>query len=229
MGKKGVILWDIDGTLLFNTNESRMSVHSAALELIGVNCRKNEHKLTGLTDYEAITQLIKSNIIEVHNETLMDVFIELDKCYFQNYDDENLSLHPGVTVDLMNKLGRDWELGIITGNTTFRAFLKLNACGLLKHLNPNLIFTSKFGDTRIDITQRAKKAIDRDINLRNNKKFVVGDTLYDIEAGIKAGFKVISIATGDYSYSELNSRNPDMVIRNLQIDIKKFYEVLSRS
>lgn len=227
MVKKGVILWDIDGTLLLNLNESTQSVHSEVFKLIGVKSKKPEQKLTGLTDYEVILKFIDSNMIDVQNEKIIDLFIELDKCYFQIFNPEKLILHSGITIDLMNELGREWELGVLTGNTTFRAFLKLGACKLLNQLNPSIFFTSKFGDTRVDITQRAEKAIIKDKNLQYKKKFLIGDTPYDIEAGLKGNFRVISVATGNYSYNELNSLNPGMTIRNFKIDKSKFFELLT--
>jgi phosphoglycolate phosphatase-like HAD superfamily hydrolase len=227
--KKGIILWDIDGTLLFNLNESRQSVHSEVFKLMGVKSKKTEHKLTGLTDYESILEFIDSNKINLQNEKLMDKFIELDKCYFQIFSPEDLIPHPGITGDFLNKLSIEWDIGVLTGNTAFRAFLKLGACKLLDHLNPSIFFASKFGDTRVDITQRAERAISRNINMRDRKKFLIGDTPYDVQAGVKGNFRVISVATGDYSYSELNSRNPSMVIRDFQADKDKFLELLNRN
>lgn len=227
--KKGTILWDIDGTLLFNLNESRQSVHSEVFKLMGVKSEKTEHKLTGLTDYESILEFIDSNKIDVQNEKLMDKFIELDNCYFQIFSPEDFIPHPGINGDLLNKLSIEWDIGVLTGNTAFRAFLKLGACKLLDHLNPSIFFTSKFGDTRVDITQRAERAISGDINMRNRKKFLIGDTPYDVQAGAKGNFRVISVATGDYSYSELNSLNPGMVIRDFQADKDKFLELLNRT
>lgn len=226
MEKKGIILWDIDGTLLFNRKKSYQSVHYEVLKLAGYKVKKSGIKVSGLTDYETLLRCIESKSSSVQKSKLLDIFIELDKCYFCIMKPEELKLHSGITFDLMHKLSQKWELGVLTGNTHFRAFLKLSACNFLNIFDTNFIFTSKFGESRFDISERASKVINRKMNLKQKTKIIVGDTPHDINAGHRASFKVISVATGDYTYSELNTLNPDRVIRNFQIDQGKFQEIL---
>src|SRR5262249_26507975 len=46
--------------------------------------------------------------------------------------------------------------------------------------------------------------------------FVIGDTPLDIEAGKRAGFQTVGVATGNYSVEQLLSSGASLAIENLE-------------
>ena len=60
------------------------------------------------------------------------------------------------------------------------------------------------------------------------KIYIIGDTPKDISAARSIGFPVISVASGNYSSSDLSNYNPDLLIRNLKEDSKLLIDYLSQ-
>jgi len=50
--------------------------------------------------------------------------------------------------------------------------------------------------------------------------YMVGDTIYDIEAGKKAGFKTIAVLTGNHTRKMLKAHHPDYILKSVA-EIKK--------
>ena len=51
--------------------------------------------------------------------------------------------------------------------------------------------------------------------LRKNDVFIIGDTLLDILAARKAGFKSVAVATGRRTLEELDEGRPDILLSDL--------------
>lgn len=225
--KNGVILFDIDGTLINNSNKFIPSVHHKLLGLETPKNWKHGKNMGGFTDYEVIKELAEYDKKFNSPAVLLDVFNGLDKQYLNILNQADLNICEGITMELMKNLNCKWEIGVLTGNTRFRAFLKLKKCNILNFINPNFFFTSYYGESRLDLVQRAENILTKIYNYSKVQIFIIGDTLYDIQAAQKVNFKVISVATGKYSFRELNKLNPKMTIRNLNCDLNKFYNLLT--
>jgi phosphoglycolate phosphatase-like HAD superfamily hydrolase len=77
----------------------------------------------------------------------------------------------------------------------------------------------------MNICKNAVKKISKDFY---QKIYIIGDTPKDISAARSIGFPVISVASGNYSSSDLSNYHPDLLIRNLKTDSKLLIDYLSK-
>ena len=223
--KKRLLLWDIDGTLVRTSRPSSLNPHVSALMKLGYSVSSDPIELFGSTDYEVIIELLKKNKILLKGNQLREIFIEIDKEAQQLDLISEFNLYPGVCsiLDELSALG--WTHGILTGNTYNRMISKLTFSNIIKYFLNELMFSCNFGDSRKDICKNAVITINKELY---QKIYIIGDTPKDISAARSIGFPVISVASGNYSLSELSNFDPDLLIRNLELDSKLLIDYLSK-
>ncbi len=208
----GVILWDIDGTLLRTNRPDSTSPHKNVLRKRGYPFSPSVGGLSGRTDFEVFQELIKG---ELDRDMLLMVFEELDQESSKLDEVSTFDLCPGVDAALRTLSYMGWTHGILTGNTQSRLVAKLEKVGIKDSFTKELIFGCEFGDSREMIAIRANKFLQR----KNFSPIVVlGDTPSDITAARRSALQVVSVATGKYSLSELSSYKPDLLLRDLSAD-----------
>ena len=222
--KKRLLLWDVDGTLVRTSRPGSLNLHVNVLTGLGYSISDHPIELSGSTDYEVIIELLKINKISITENKLRDVFIEIDK-EAQKLDlISEFNLFPGVR-NMLDKLSAlEWNHGILTGNTYDRMISKLLSSNIIQYFSNELMFSCNFGDSRKDICKNAVKIIDKELY---QKVYIIGDTPKDISAARSIGFSVISVASGNYSSSDLSNYYPDLLIRNLKVDSKLLIDFLS--
>ena len=223
--KKRLLLWDIDGTLVRTIRPSSLNPHVNALMRLGYSVSNDSIDLSGSTDYEVILELLKKSEIILKENKLREIFIEIDKEAQQLDLISEFDLYPGVRNMLDELSVLEWTHGILTGNTHSRMTSKLESSNIKKYFLNELMFSCNFGDLRNDICKNAVKTINKDLY---QKIYIIGDTPKDISAARSIGFPVISVASGNYSLSDLSNYNPDLLIRNLKEDSKILINYLSK-
>lgn len=212
---KGLILWDIDGTLLRRVSKESNSIHFEAL-YGNKNYFVDGTELTGLTDWEVL------NFYEKNTENLKMAFDELDKIQETQSLEEFVPI-AGVNNELFLEIGSNWINGVLTGNSFRRANFKIKAIGLLESFNLEYFFVCEEGETRPDILKRALTSIGNEFN----EIVIVGDTVNDIKTAKLFGLPVVSIATGKFKLTELLKFHPDLAISNLLDEKLQFQNFLS--
>jgi len=208
----GVILWDIDGTLMRIKRPNSTSPHKNVLRKRGYTFDPSVVGLSGRTDFEVFQELTKG---ELDRNVLSIVFQELDEESRRLDEISTFDLYPGVKAVLKALASMGWTHGILTGNTHGRLAAKLEKAGIEDSFSQNLLFGCEFGDSRELITHRAREFLSK---LNFSTVVVVGDTPSDINAARLSDFPVISVATGNFSVSELWSHKPDLLLRDLSTD-----------
>ena len=222
--RKRLLLWDIDGTLVRTSRPSSLNPHVNALTRLGYSVSNHPFELSGSTDYEVIIELLKINKISITENKLREVFIEIDK-EAQKLDlISEFNLFPGVRSMLDKLSALEWSNGILTGNTYDRMISKLLSSNIIQYFSNELMFSCNFGDSRKDICKNAVRTIDKELY---QKVYIIGDTPKDISAARSIGFPVISVASGNYSSSDLSNYDPDLLIRSLKVDSKLLIDFLS--
>ena len=124
---------------------------------------------------------------------------------------------PGISTLLDEMLPKpDVMLGLATGNIESGARIKLDRGDL------NRYFTfGGFGsdsEDRAELVRRAaEKAGDKNGSpIPPANIFVIGDTPLDIEAGKRAGFKTVGVATGSYTVDQLLASGPTIAVADLE-------------
>lgn len=222
--KSGVLLWDIDGTLVRVKRTDSSSPHKNVLKNLGILLNDSETRLSGRTDFEIFLELTKEISGYVDESIFISAFKDLDKESLRLDKLSTFNLLPGV-VEMLNCLtSKGWKHGILTGNTLTRLKAKIEESRIVNFFVEEYLFGCDFGDSREKIASKARLYLNEK---SQSKVFIIGDTPYDIIAARSASFSVISVATGDFSLEELSRHNPDLLVRDLVLDadiITKYLE-----
>jgi len=214
---KGVILWDMDGTLISPLRESNESPHLNALKKNGFNPQGKNPSLIGSTDFEVISSLLSFYPSNESENVLEKCFKDLDDVSLSLYQSNSFSLCQGLPKALIRIKEFGWDNGILTGNTNIRMSKKLEIVKIANYFNKEFMFSCNINDTRENITERAKKILK---SAGYSNSFIVGDTPRDISVAKKYDLKVVAVSTGAFSLEELEKFAPNLLIRNLEDDLE---------
>jgi phosphoglycolate phosphatase-like HAD superfamily hydrolase len=215
-----LVLFDIDGTLLWTDGAGRRAIHDALMEVFG-STGPADHWFDGKTDRQIVRELMR---LDGHDDAWIDARMEelLDK-YAANLARELAApghmpkLYDGVP-ELLDALEArtDVVLGLLTGNLEVGAMGKLRAVGL----DPSRFRVGAYGsdhELRPELPaiaqRRACEALG--IELAGTDVVVIGDTPADIACGRSIGARAIGVATGRYGVDELREHDPVAVFADL--------------
>ncbi len=208
-------LFDIDGTLLhcadavhyFAFCEALTALAGRPVNLDGVTAHGN-------TDVGILRDAL--NLAGVPEEQwrprLGDAKIGM--CRFVEAGKKNLrvTILPGVRELLRYLKGRGALLGVATGNLEAIGGLKLEHCGLLASFDFGA-YSDAYEYRRDVFSGGLAKA--KGVAGARATVCVVGDTPEDIRAAKANSIDVIAVATGLYSFDELQAHTPDWCVRSL--------------
>jgi len=216
---KGVILWDMDGTLISPIRKGYTSPHLNAVKNNGFIPQGKNPSLIGSTDFEIISSLLGFYPSEKSEIALEKCFRDLDDISLKLYQSNSFSLCQGLPKALIKIKELGWNNGILTGNTKTRMFKKLEILNIVNFFNKEFMFSCGINDTREIITEHAKKTL---ISAGYSNSFIVGDTPRDISVAQKYELKVVAVGTGIFSLEQLRKFTPNLLIKNLEDDLEIF-------
>jgi phosphoglycolate phosphatase len=214
-----ILLFDIDQTLI-NTG-------GAGLRALDRACRKLfqlESAMDGISPHGKTDPAIAREILRVKLRSHAPKDVEISsilEAYVGFLKDEVNSsptyrVLPGI-VSLLNEMVErpDVMLGLATGNVELGARIKLGR-GALNHY----FSFGGFGSDSEDRTELVRKAAEKAANKNGgtvslSNIFVIGDTPLDIDAGNRAGFKTVGVATGSYSVEQLLTAGATIAVPDL--------------
>ncbi len=215
-----LILFDIDGTLLWTDGAGRKSME-AALTLVFGASGDPDYRYDGKTDRQIVREQMRSaQINDTDIDARMDQVLET---YLSNlhihFEREPLSakLHDGVEALLDAVESRDDVImGLLTGNVRRGAEAKLRAVGV----DFARFRVNAFGcdhERRPELPrvaqQRATQMLGRE--LAGERVVIIGDTPADLHCGRSIGARAIGVATGHYAVDDLAAHAPHAVFENL--------------
>lgn len=204
----GVLLWDIDGTLLKKESRRRQSIHVDAL---GAILPPNfDLETSGLSDWDVLFRYVE--YFGLPATLVPKAFRKLDLLK-PNSHENRLETCPGIGTEFMRQVSENWINGILTGNTSLRGRVKLQQIGLLECFDEDFMFFCKSEESRIDIARRARMQLEK----FGYPAVVIGDTEIDIITARAVELPVVSVATGSRSRSFLERFVPDLIYSNLEI------------
>lgn len=220
MAATTLVLFDIDGTLLWTDGAGRRAIHTALIEVFGTT-GPSDYWFDGKTDRQIVRHLMR---LEGHGDPHIDERMEaLFARYAERLREELRDpahppiLLPGV-MPLLDALEarHDVVLGLLTGNILEGAAAKLSAVGIA----PARFRVCACGSDREHRPELPAVALERTRDLLGAEvppeaAVVVGDTPADIDCGRRAGTRTIGVATGRYSASELAAEQADVVFEDL--------------
>ncbi len=212
--KMKVILFDIDGTLLYDGGAGKTAMIQAFQEIFGVYYSFST--MAGKTDPAILLEGIEGHNIkeEAHKKEYFKkyYFKLLAKNIKQDLPEKRI--FPGV-VELLNQLNKfkDIRIGLLTGNWKKSAYVKLTYFGLERYFG-----FGAFGDDSIfrnDLLPLALKRCDKCGELTARDAIIIGDTPSDIKCALAHGSRSIGVATGRYPAQELIQNGADLVLKDL--------------
>jgi len=202
-----LVLFDLDGTLLWTDGAGRRAIHRALVDVLGTPGPIEGFRFDGRTDGEIVQRLAEGAGIAPTDELLARV---LDR-YVAFLREEiakptqRTTVYPGVR-ELLDALEprADCVLGLLTGNVREGAALKLDSGGLALERFRLGAFGSDSAhrpDLPAVAQRRAKEELALDVS--GHDIVIVGDTPADVTCGNGVGARSIGVATGSYSVAQL--------------------------
>jgi phosphoglycolate phosphatase-like HAD superfamily hydrolase len=215
-----LVLFDIDGTLLWSDGAGRRAIHRALSEIFG-DTGPADHRFDGKTDPQIVRELMH---VVGHDDMLIDermdeLFARYVTCLREELQDptHHAVPLPGVTA-LLDALAErdDVTLGLLTGNLLEGARAKLEAVGI----DPAMFRVGAFGtdhELRPELPaiaqRRARELLGSEV--AGADVVIIGDTPADVECGRDIGARAIGVATGRYGVDELAAHGAAAVFRDL--------------
>ena len=215
-----LVLFDIDGTILWSDGAGRRAMQAALTEVFG-SSGDPSYRYDGKTDRQIVRELMRGlGHADAHIDRRMD---ELFDHYLDGLGreleaaDGNVRLLGGV-LPLLDALEArdDVVLGLLTGNMAAGAEAKLRAVGI----DPARFVVRAFGsdhETRGELpaiaVRRARELLGLDVP--GSRVIIVGDTPSDIGCGRAIGARAIAVATGRYDVDALREHEPYAVFEDL--------------
>lgn len=204
-----LILFDIDGTLLWTHGAGRRAIRAALIAEMGTAGPMDGYRLDGKTDPQIVRELLTA-AGHPHAESVEHVdrvcrrYVSLLPGELEASAGKSRA-YPGVP-ELLDLLERrdDAVLGLLTGNLADGAALKLRAVGL----DPRRFRVGAYGS---DATERAGLpaiAVERAAPLlgravSGEDLVIIGDTPADVTCGASLRARAIGVATGSFTQTDL--------------------------
>jgi len=219
-----LILFDIDGTLLWTDGAGRRAIHRAMVDEVGTAGPIDGYRFDGKTDPQIVRELLglashpeaesEERIAAVCRRYVELLTTELAK------PTHATTVFPGI-VDLLAALeeheaaGRAL-VGLLTGNLDTGAALKLRSAGI----DPARFAVGAYGSDSARRTDLPAVAAARAEEL-TGRRFtgadivIIGDTPGDVACGRPMGARVIGVATGFYDTAALRAAGAAYTFENL--------------
>jgi phosphoglycolate phosphatase-like HAD superfamily hydrolase len=214
-----LILFDIDGTLLWPQKSGALAMERALTEVFGTSGALHKVSMAGMTDRAILRQaFIDGTLSPQEIEAKWEHFTKAMESHLTATVKEcDVQPCPGVIPLLDNLAARqDLLLGLVTGNLQNTAPIKLHAAGI----DPHLFRIGGYGSDDSDRNKLPALAAHRAWLLTGHTFtgpdiVVVGDTPADVAAGKAVGARTVVVATGSPSTETLRTAKPDCLLPDL--------------
>jgi phosphoglycolate phosphatase-like HAD superfamily hydrolase len=240
---KGLILFDIDGTLL-HAPGGRAAFAQAFKEAFDWEQTVEHINFYGATDLNVFRGICVERGVEPTAEMERAFFERLAPALDSRLAAQPPTLFPNVenllrilsaeNVDAVSSprsLNRRnatrasrlrWGMGIVTGNIEATAWAKLHHAGIAHYFS-----FGGFGCTHADRAEIARQALVASGIKHPEKVFLIGDTPSDINAAKVNGFISIAVATGGFDFQSLEKSGADFFFEDLT-DTERLLSILVR-
>jgi phosphoglycolate phosphatase len=215
-----LVLWDIDHTLI-ETRGVGGRIYAEAFQKVTRQPLTIMPALAGRTEPVIFREALKANGIQGDSEALFQQFADEQARSYASRADELRTRGralPGAEQALQALTDRsDLIQTVLTGNTRPSAELKLKAFGLDRYLDLTIGAYGTDDDTRARLIgiARQRTSQTRDIGAGQADTVLIGDTSNDVRAARQAGARIIAVATGTETASELTAAGAGTVLKDL--------------
>lgn len=225
-----LILFDIDGTLLWTDGAGRRSMEAALTTVFG-EAGDPHYRYDGKTDRQIAREQMRTAGIDEH--TIDAQIDDVISAYLENLretlerDPAAAKLCHGVNTLLdAVEASPDVVMGLLTGNVRHGAARKLGAVGIdFMRFRVNAFGCDN--EHRPELPGVAQKRAHETLGMEisGDRIVIIGDTPADIHCGRGIGARAIGVATGRYGVQDLAAHNPHAVFEDLS-DTDRVLEAL---
>ncbi len=215
-----LVLFDIDGTMLWTDGAGRRAMEGALLEMFGTT-GDPAYRYDGKTDRQIAREELRAAgvddaTIDARMDELLNAYVSrLSVALAREPTAARLCSGVLPLLDALEAHGGA-TLGLLTGNVEDGARYKLRAVGV----DFARFRVSAFGSDHEDrpslpaVAQRRAREI-LGLELTGHDLVIIGDTPADIHCGRSLGVRAIGVATGRYSVDDLMAHSPHAAFATL--------------
>jgi phosphoglycolate phosphatase-like HAD superfamily hydrolase len=214
-----LVLWDIDGTLLYSGGVAGAAMRTALTRVYGRPSHDDRRSYAGKTDQQIILETFPDRDATELLARLPEFaaqYLALLEAQAQELAARGGAL-PGAAAALRHLGTLPVVQTVLTGNLQPVAALKLRLVGLTGHLQ---LAIGAFGSDHHQrnalpaiALQRATASLGRPFAASD--AVVIGDTPNDVACGRFAGARTVAVATGPFGREELAAHAPDAILDDL--------------
>ena len=209
-----VWLFDVDGTLLTTEGAAREAFALAVRQALGVDDTLADIAFAGRTEPWILEDILAKHGVRFADGDEARFWDRVFDAMRVVFRPPRGRLLPGVEA-LLDRIDgeREWVQGLLTGNMTQMARIKLERFGLEERFA-----FGAFGEEAPDrdaLACVAVERVERRYGVPPARCIVVGDTEHDIACARAAGARVAAVATGSRPRAVLEARGPDLMLDDL--------------
>jgi phosphoglycolate phosphatase len=227
---KTLILWDIDHTLIENGGVSK-DTYALAFELLIGRAPALRPATDGRTDFQIMYELMSVNCVDTAEYIDITQFEGvLSEAMKRNAPQLARRGHvlPGV-IEALTALSTVPTViqSVLTGNIVSNARAKLGAFNLDRWFDFGIGGFGSDDKVRSNLVDAARRKVSKkfDIQFDRSSTILIGDTLLDVKAAHDGDAKILAVATGVHSATELIEAGADVVLDSLA-DLDHFLAAL---
>jgi phosphoglycolate phosphatase-like HAD superfamily hydrolase len=202
------VLWDIDGTLVYNAASPGNLYHQALERTVGHELDLLVGHQHGRTDAGIIAEHLRAHALDAGLRDRVSGHLR-DLTTERARTGEHRTAAAGAPALVRRMAALGWRNCLLTGNSAYRARLKLQGAGF-----DTGVFDwgdSFFGDLEVERTALTALAAKQ---LRGSRAVILGDTPRDGAAADAAGIPFVAVATGVYDVEALRATSAVAVARD---------------
>lgn len=216
-----LVLFDIDGTLLWTDGAGRRSMEHALLETFGVP-GDPAYRYDGKTDQQITREQMRAagvpeETITARMDAVLDTYVErLGQELARDAQAARLCAGVPALLDAL-EAHEGATLGLLTGNIERGARKKLEAVGIdFARFRVNAFGCDHAERPQLPgVAQRRAREL-MGVEMPGERMVIIGDTPADIQCGRSLGVRAIGVATGRYAVEELAEHSPAAVFSTLE-------------
>ncbi len=215
MKKRMLICFDLDETLIHGT-KAHINAYQKAFKTFGLKKVKNKRIIQ---QFGIVGKALVKMLYPFLNHDKIEKIVSAHDSFLLNDTHRYVRPIPGAGRALRALKKNGYQLALVS-NCSHRILFKLMKAGKIERR----LFSACIGNDQV---LHPKPAPDEIIKaehlLRLKADYMVGDTIYDIMAGNRAGVKVISVLTGHQNERILRKYKPHAILKSAAY-LPKFLE-----
>ena len=215
-----LVLFDIDGTILWTSGAGRRAMEGALHEHFGATGPAS-YRYDGKTDVQIVRESMReAGVPDADIDARVDAVIAsyLARLIIELASPQTQVKRYAGVMELLDALEQreDRIVGLLTGNIADGASHKLRAVGV----EPSRFVLGAYGsdhEHRHELPAIAVRRAEESLGhvIPGHQVIIIGDTPADIQCGRPIGARAIGVATGHYSVDDLLAHDPAAVFADL--------------